>query len=62
MVEARDDQAVAPEVAVEGLIVIDGAGVFRPQLDLVEMELGRAEVALGGVNQIGMDGQPVEVR
>ena len=54
-------QAVTAVVAVEGLVVADGAGILGPEFDLVEMEIGGAEIALGGVEKIRMEGQPVEV-
>ena len=52
---------MAAVVAVQRLVVVDGAGVLAPQLDLVEVELGRLEVALRHVDEVGMDGEAVEV-
>ena len=56
-----DDEGVVAEVAVVGLVVVDGAGVLRPQLGLVEAKVGRAEEAGGEVDEVGVEGQPVEV-
>ena len=47
-------------VAVVGLVVVRAAGVLGPQLDLVELEVGRGAEALGGVDQIGMECEAVE--
>ena len=58
---AGHDEAVAAVVAVQRLVVVDGAGVLAPQLDLVEVELGRLEVALGHVDEVGVHGEAVEV-
>src|SRR5262249_30605379 len=52
---------MAAVVAVERLRVVRSAGVLRPELDLVEMELGRLEEALGGVDQVGMECESVEL-
>ena len=48
-------------VPVMRLIVVDGARVFRPQLNFVNFELARAEKALGRVDEIGMSREPVQV-
>src|ERR1017187_3337390 len=61
VVEAWDHQAVTPIVAMEGLVVVDGTGVLRPQLNLVEVKFWTAEIALRRIDKIGMDGQTVEV-
>ena len=55
------DEAVAAVVAVQRLVVVDGAGVLGPELDLVEVELGGLEVALGRIDEVGVDGEAVEV-
>ena len=57
----RDHQAVAAVVAVERLVVVDGARVLGPELHLVEVEFRRLEVALGRVDEVGVHGQAVEV-
>jgi hypothetical protein len=46
---------------LKGLVVVDGSGVLGPELDLVEMQFGRPQIALGGVDEIGMEGQVVQV-
>ena len=57
----RHDQAVAPVVTVQWLVIVDGTGVLGPELHLVEMEVSRLQVALGDVYQIGVHGQAVEI-
>ena len=57
----RYDEAVAAVVAVQGLVVVHGTRILRPQLDLVEMQLCRLEVALGRVHEVGVHGQAVQV-
>jgi hypothetical protein len=46
---------------MEGLVVVDGACVLGPELDLVEVEVGGLEVALGRIDEVGVDGEVVEV-
>ena len=60
-VVARNHQAVAAVVTVQGLVVVAGAGVLGPQLDLVQVQFRRAEIALGGVDEIRVERQAVEV-
>ena len=52
---------MAAVVPMERLVVVGGAGVLPPQLHLVEVEVGGAEVPLGGVDEVGVDGEAVEV-
>ena len=55
-----DDDGVVAEVAVVHLVVIGGAGVFGPELDLVEVDVGAAEEAFGGVDEAGEDAEAIE--
>ena len=55
------DEAVAAVVAVKRLIVTDGPGVLAPQLDLVEVQFGRLQVALDRIDEIEEHGQAVQV-
>ena len=57
----RDHQTVAAVVAVERLGVVRGTPVLGPQLDLVEVEIRRLEVPLRRVDQVGVEGQSVEL-
>jgi len=43
------------------LVVVGATGVLGPQLDLVELEVGRGAEAFCGVDQIGMEGEAVEL-
>ena len=56
-----DDEAVVAEVAVVLLVVVGGAGVLGPQLCVVEPQVGRAQEALRQVEEVGMEGEPVQV-
>src|SRR5215470_12225274 len=60
LVEARHDQRVIAEIAMVRLVIVDRAGVFGPQLDLVDFDVLRAEKAFGGVDQVGIDRNAVE--
>ena len=60
-VDAWDHQAVASVVTVEGLVVVGSAAVLGPQFDLVQVEVHSSEIALGRVDQVGVEGEAVEV-
>jgi len=52
---------VVDEVAVVHLVVVDGTPVLRPQLCVVEVKVGRSEEALGQVDEVRVERQPVQV-
>ena len=60
-VEARDDQAVTAEVAVQRLVVVDRAAVLGPQLDLVEMQVRGSEIPLGRIDQVRVECEAIEI-
>ncbi len=60
-VGARHDDGVVAIIAVVKLVVIHRAGIFRPELGLVEIDLLRLQEALRRVDEIGIDGEPVEL-
>ena len=59
-VGAGHDHVVVAVVAVVGLVVVDGAAVLGPELDLVHLEIGGSAEPLGRVDEIRVHGEPVE--
>ena len=47
------------EVTVMGLIIIDGPGIFGPELDLVELQVTAGEQSFSGVHEVWIDREPI---
>ena len=43
------------------LVVVDGARVLRPQLRVVEVDVGRSEELFGEADEVGMECQAVQI-
>ncbi len=52
---------MAAVVPVERLVVVGRAGVLGPQLHFVQVEILGTEIALRRVDQVGVEGQAVEI-
>src|SRR5258707_13545246 len=59
-IEAGNHEGVVAEVAVMGLVVVYGAGVLAPELDLVALDVCSHQEPLGGVDEVGIDGDPIQ--